>query len=168
MARVLSNNALVNHPSYSKILARYNQMMRDDGRVNNKKFYEMFVVTEIPTYKMCSWYKFLGRFQDEAGISAPVPDAPVIQGAVAEDTAIVLRDNQTATVTLIQNILNISAQAAQQVLDDPKLISLKDRIKLGLDVMKAQDSRVKAIGNIKADNREQQRFEQAMGNAAYD
>lgn len=142
-------------------------MLKRDGRVNNKNFYETIILAEIPDYKMSNWYKFLTRFKTEAGIVAVSPQGPVMHGADGQELAATMRTNQVATIEVIQRFLNISADAAQKIMEDPSLLSIKERAELGLKAMKAQDSRIHAVGKLREDNREQERFDRAFGDAAY-
>lgn len=145
----------------------YNALLKRDGRVNNKKFYEEVILPEIPSYDMSSWYKFLKRFKTEIGIVPITPAAPVVQGEAGKELAATLLTNHEATQRAIQAALNISADALQQILENPELLPVDKRAELFVKIMKAQDSRVKAIGGIRADNREQERFDRMMNNAAF-
>lgn len=166
--KVLSTNILANHPAYGKIIATYNRMLKEEGSVNNKNFYETIVLPEIPGYKMSNWYKFLNRFKTEAGIVPVSPIAPVVIGDSGKELAATMLSNQQATAKLIQSMLNISADAAAKIADDPSLLTAKERAELGLKAMKAQDSRIHAVGKLREDNREQERFERAFDGAAYE
>lgn len=184
--RTLSTNKLTSHPSYNKILASYNSLLREKGKVNSKKFYQEVILKEIPDYSISSWYFFLKRFKTTIGIAPPTQVITASQRArenaskgiarlesehvpteEENQTAITIQTNQQATIAMVQSILNISAKAAQEVLENPDLISYEKRIELGLKMMKAQDSRAKTIGAMRADNREQERFDRAMDNAAF-
>lgn len=171
--RAYASNRLASHLAYPKILSEYNARLARDGKVNAKKFYEEIVSKEIRDYSMSAWYQFLKRFETPQGLSVMgvkprEGSLTTSEGAPVEDeTKIIIVDNQRATADMIQRVLNISAHAAQAVLDDPDLIPYEKRIELGLKVMKAQDSRVKAIGGMRADMRDQERFERAQDSAAY-
>lgn len=165
--RVLSTNILVNHPAYLKLMSAYNEMLKRDGRVNDKKFYEEVVLKEIPEYKMSSWYKFLRRFKTEAGIVPVHPSAPVLHGEEGMALAKTMLTNNEALQTSIAHALNISAAALKDIMENPELIPAEKRAELFLKVMKAQDSRVKAVGAIRADNREQERFDRSMDSAMF-
>ena len=68
---------------------------------------------------------------------------------------------------LISSILNISATAALEIIKDPTKLTTKERIELGLKGMKAQDSRIHAVGKLREDNREQERFDKAFSGASF-
>ena len=168
--RALSTNILANHPAYQKLMSTYNELLKRDGKVNNKKFYEDIILAEIPEYTMTSWYHFLKRFKTEAGIvpiSVPMASAPVAVGDVGAELKKTFLSNSEATQNSIAAALNLSATALQEIIDNPTLLSTEKRAELFLKVMKAQDSRVKAIGTIRADNRDQERFDRAMDSSAY-
>lgn len=169
--KALSTNTLVNHPAYARILTQYNDLLAKKGKVNNKKFYEEIILPEIPTYNIQSWYYFLGRFKTVSGLAAAevVPPADLQKKEdVSNELIGTMMTNQEATVKLIQLALNISAARAQKIMENPHLLSHKEAIDLGLKAMKAQDSRIHAVGKLREDTREQEKFERAFGNAAYD
>lgn len=173
MVRTLSTNKLTNHPAYPKIIAAYNMQLKEKGKVNALAFYRDVVLKEIPDYDQSSWYFFLKRFKTSIGI---VPATAVTHSEAASVPAVTAATEELATTMLSNNealqksiaaALNISASALRDILENPELLSAEKRAELFLKVMKAQDSRVKAIGTIRADNREQERFDRAMDNAAF-
>lgn len=172
MLKASHKNILVKHPAYAKILFQYNELLQKEGKVNNKKFFDEIVSPEIPGYKMQSWYMFLKRFKTNAGIIAVNPETttpdfmPAAEGITNELTH-TLMTNQEATAKLIAGILNISASAAMEVIKDPTKLTTKERIELGIKGMKAQDSRIHAVGKLREDNREQERFDRAFDAASY-
>ncbi len=167
--KVREDNILANHPAYPKILESYNMLLKEKGKVNNKKFYETVILPEIPGYHMQSWYQFLKRFRTEVGIvpTSSGPKVPASVPAAEMEVAKTLLSNSEATQRAVALALNISADALQNLMENPEQMSTKDRTELFLKVMKAQDGRVKAIGTIRADDREQQKFDHAFGGAAF-
>ncbi len=162
-------NRLVSSPAYPKILHQYNERLQRDGKVNDKKFYEEVVLRDLPGYHLQSWYQFLKRFKTDHGIiPAETVKSSIVQSEAAEVTvATTLLDNKTATANLIQAALNISAAAAQRIIENPQLLSDKERIEIGLKAMKAQDSRIHAIGKVREESREQEKFDRAFSKGAY-
>lgn len=172
--KALSTNKLVNNAAYPKILEQYNERLQSDGKVNNKKFWEDVVRKEIPSYSMQSWYFFLKRFKTEYGIlkAEVMPDGanlnlPSSTEEGIQKVARTLLSNSQATVNLIQGLLNISADAAREIIEHPEKLSAKDRLDLGIKAMKAQDSRIHAVGKIREDSREQEKFDRAFEGANY-
>ena len=172
--RTLSTNTLATHPAFPKIVEAYNSRLKERGKVNAKKFYEEVILAEIPTYSLQSWYYFLKRVSTTDGIGevsvhspATVNVEPASADAALTDLRTTLLTNSEATQRAIQAALNISSDALQQILENPELLSMKERAELFVKIMKAQDSRVKAIGGMRADNREQERFDRMMDSAAY-
>lgn len=167
--RVLASNRLAKSEHYGKILKEYNERYTRDGMVNQLKFYTEIVKPLVPNYSQRAWYQFVNRFKTGAGliafqaaemaVSAPVDPVP------GEKT---LLSNTVATATLIQSILNIGAERAQQILENPSLLTAKEAVELSLKGMKAQDSRIHAIGKIREDSREQEKFDRAFDGANYD
>lgn len=169
MPKVLSTNRFATHPSFEKIVAAYNKQLAQFGKINDKKFWEAVIVPEIPGYSLWAFYDFLKRARTEAGIGpVHLATAPLLSttpdGEALRQTML---SNADATTRALSLALNISAEALQQIIDNPESVSAEKRAELFLKVMKAQDSRVKAIGSMRADNRDQERFEHAMGTAAY-
>ncbi len=170
MLKTSHRNKLVKHPAYQKILHQYTERLQRDGRVNNKRFYEEVILPEIPDYNMQSWYMHIKKFGTATGI---IP-AQVVDGSVKDITPDaernfnnVLLSNKDATAKLVASALNISAQAAQDIIDNPSLLSAKERLEIGLKAMKAQDSRIHAIGKVREDNREEEKLSRAFSDGAY-
>lgn len=170
--RALATNKLATSPAYPKILQQYNERLQRDGKVNNKKFFEEVIKPEIPSYSLQSWYFFLKRFKMQTGLVAAevVPshggtlaDAAESEGAVSRT----LLSNQEATAQAIQRALNIGNDRLAQIMENPQLMTAKEAIDLIFKAMKAQDSRIHAIGKVREDNREQERFDRAFSGAAY-
>jgi hypothetical protein len=168
--KVSKQNILANHSSYPKILEAYTLELSSTGKVNAKRFHETVIAKEIPGYALQSWYSFLRRFSTEAGLLPLQPAEGKDLGRV-DDAQMglvkTLLTNSEATQAAVAHALNISATALKDIMEHPELIPAKDRAELFLKVMKAQDSRVKAIGGMRADNREQERFERMQSSAAY-
>lgn len=163
--RVLSTNMLANSPHYETILNEYNKQYQIEGKVNNLKFYREVIVPLMPEYKMSNWYKFLRRFQTTAGLQQikKEPETTIVPSTPGE---MVMLDNHLATAKLVQSILNVSADRAAEIAKNPSLLSAKEAIELGLKVMKAQDSRIHAVGKLREDNRQQEKFDRAFSDAA--
>ncbi len=172
MLKASPTNTLVAHPSYQKIMHLYNEELQHEGKVNNKKFYETVILKEMPEYHLQSWYQFLKRFKTDHGIIPATITGPSGLGTLstpsaANDVARTMLSNQEATAKLVAGLLNISADAAADILADPTKLSPKDRLELGIKIMKAQDSRIHAVGKLREDNREQEKFDRAFDSAAF-
>lgn len=170
--RALKNNRLVHHPAYAKIVHLYNEELKDKGKVNSKQFFERHVQPEIHNYSITAWYNFLKRFKTDVGLIVAEtvvkdPVAPQSASPSAELTKTLL-SNQAATANFIQAALNIGAERARQILENPSLLTAKEALDLSLKAMKAQDSRIHAVGKIREDNREQEKFERTFSGAAYE
>lgn len=171
MLNVLKTNILANHPAYPKIFSKYNEILSQEGKINNKKFFEEVILPEIPHYSLKSWYQFLTKFKTEKGLvetkQSRFHEAPatIVENQVAKTMA----SNQDATAHLIQKTLNISNEAATRIMEHPELMTDNDRkqVELGLKAMKAQDSRIHAIGKIKEDSREEEKLQRLFDNATY-
>lgn len=173
--KALATNKLANSPAYPKILNKYNEILQQEGKVNNKKFYEQYILPEIPSYHLQSWYAFLKRFKLEAGlVVAEVLPADVGPHAANEKAPAVealrttLLTNSEATSKGIQMALNIATDRLQQIMENPQLMTAKEAIDLLFKAMKAQDSRIHAVGKIREDNREQEKMDRAFAGAQYE
>ena len=174
MPVVLSSNRVVYSPHYGKILSEYNARLAASKKhkVNEKKFHEEVLQALIPNYSLAAWYQFVGRFKTTAGLVAqnamillgdkPIPGME--EGKILDS----LMSNEVATQVGIQRALNIGAKMLSKVNKSPELIPLKDAVELLFKAMKAQDSRIAALGKVRADNRETLKFERAFGQAAYE
>lgn len=187
--RINPLNVLANHKACTLIISHYNRTLREDGKLNRRKFYLEVILPEIPGYTESAWYSFLRKYGDDDGfLELPKPGvlakppAPVaitgeiVEGALGSDSpavnpdgalAQVLLENKNAISDAINLALNISADALEEIRQDPSLVPARIRAEFFLKVMKAQDSRVKAVGTMRADNREQERFDRAQNSALY-
>lgn len=166
--RASPKNILVTHRSYEKIITAYNEELKRDGKVNNLDFFRRVVEPEIPGYKSQSWYQFLKRYKTNVGIMAAfVPSAAVPVPTADEALATTMMTNNVATAKLVSSLLNISADAAADILANPHLITPEKRIELGIKIMKAQDSRIHAVGKLREDTREQEKFDRAFESANF-
>jgi hypothetical protein len=170
MLKVLPGNRLVSSPAYGKILESYNRILGEEGKVNDKKFYEEYVKPEV-NIGLQSWYYFLKRFRTAAGIVAAemttTARSPMLKDEGERKVAMTMMTNHEATAKMISRILNISADAAQEIIDDPTRLTPEKRVELGLKIMKAQDSRIHAVGKLREDNREQEKFERTFNDAQF-
>jgi hypothetical protein len=161
------SNRLVTSPHYGRILREYREWLLRDGAVETKKFFEQVVFGLVPNYGLNAFYAFVKKFKTFDGLSQantlamdkPPAETPSVE---IDKTRLAIASNQKATANLIQIALNISADRAKHILEHPELLSNKDALDLGIKAMKAQDSRIHAIGKIREDNREQEKFERAF------
>ncbi len=174
-----STNRLATSPAYSKILYEYNRQFQETaGRMSDKKFYENFVATEVKNYGLAAWYGFLKRFKSQATGLLPieVSDSTKIIGTDQEAAlSKTIRSNEIATQEGISHALNLGAEFYKMLWkkyqEDPESLTDFEK-KIFADAMfkamKAQDSRIHALGKVRQDNRDQARFERAFGEAAYE
>jgi len=175
MPRAISTNRLVHSKFYAEILKEYNENFARDGRVNAKKFYENFIVSRIPKYSLQSWYQFLKKFETTAGLVAARVGAIVLStpnnpnNRAKQENSLLngMMDSAAATRLGIARALNIGADALQEILEHPELLSHKDRARLLLEAMRAQDSRIAATARVRQDKREEIAFQSVFGDAAY-
>lgn len=177
--RAQARNKLATHPSYPKILAKYNELFCKHGHVNNGKFYREYILPEIPDYHIQSWYQFLRRaFKKEAGLEeAVVGDAydaykkalnkpigkEVVERALSEN--ITLSDEATARG--IRLALNVGTAALQKLMENPEKLLMKEAIELLFKAMKAQDSRARVIKEVRQDVREEEKFNKMLNEEIY-
>lgn len=177
------DNTLVISPHYAEILKEYNkQYTEKKGKMNDGKFFKEFIEPRVPGYKLMTWYKFLRRWKDASGLSvlAKIPLQPeqphIGELSDVEEQQLELKKtflaNEQATQQGIQNALNLGALFYAELwrkystglpLTTFEQKCLADAL---FKAMKSQDSRIHAIGKIKQDNRDEERFNRAFGDAA--
>ena len=153
--------------------------MQRDGKVNRLKFYREVILPKIPDYDQNSWYGFLNRAYEKTGASnlpLPVPDEQELTkthqlGELQKN----LVANEIATQEGVSHALNLGAafykNLWQKYIDNPASITqFEERVLESslFKAMKAQDSRIHAIGKVREDGREQAKFERAFRSAAAD
>lgn len=172
MSGPLSTNILVSSKHYATILKEYNDQLSKNGKVNAGKFHREFIIPRMPTYKVQNWYKFLQRFRTSIGtIEARLTAAPLVAPDQAANQELALRDRlltmNEASRKGILKMLNIGNEELDNLLDNPHLLTSKEKINLLLQAMKATDSRAKASVDLKRDEREQKMFDESFSDAAY-
>ncbi|MFA5792171.1 MAG: hypothetical protein WC884_04025 [Candidatus Paceibacterota bacterium] len=168
--KTLSTNRLAGSHYYREILHEYNQQLKLSGKVNNLKFYREVILPLIPNYHIQSWYQFLHRFKAPADfVLAEARNLSIKDQLKKEKNKlhVTLLSNETATSLGIQRALNIAADRLIEIMENPQLMSAKDAVDLLFKAMKAQDSRIHAIGKIREDNRKEDMFERVFSEVAY-
>ena len=169
--KAAATNRLVNAPCYAKIITLYNEMLQRDGKVNNKKFYEDYILPELPGYHLQSWYMLLKRFKTEAGIVAATihhGSPATIDSDITAPLSATLMNNKDATAKALSLALNIGMDRLQAIMENPQMMTAKEAVDLVFKAMKAQDSRIHAIGRVREDNREEEKMDRAFEGAAYE
>lgn len=173
--RALSNNTLATSKFYGQILHEYNLRFIRDGVVNGRRFFFEVIAPLLPEYKMQSWYQFLRRFKTANGLAAAQVGVAPIMGlqekrAEENDFQKNLVASEVATHKGINLALNLGMQRLMKLVEDPDEVakmSGKDVIDLLFKAMKAQDSRIHAIGKIKEDDREEKKFNRVFNQGIY-
>lgn len=174
---VLRRNKIVSSPHYAIILSEYNRLFKEHGKVNKLKFFDEFVSKKIPNITPQAWYGFVKKFEGQAGlIAAEVSNnktSEVIAEEAVRDLAETLRTNKEAEAVGINNALNVGAalyeKIASKYLSGQTLTQfeescLKDVL---FKAMKAQDSRIHAIGKVREDHRQERILDQIFTNDTY-
>lgn len=183
---VSPHSVLGNHPKISEIISTYNEWLKRDGKVKAKTFHREVILPIAPEASLSGWYDFLRRFRSEDGAITEQPEtgnkdvatiedypdnAPAALVTSVEEVKKTLLTMNEATKSVMALAMNISVQALQEMIENPESVPLAKRAELFAKVMKAQDSRVmtqvKALGQMRNDEREQQRFERMMETGAY-
>ncbi len=170
MKALYSNNRLIKSGQYSRIMRLYNLELTTKGKCNASKFYREVIQPSVPNYKLNSWLAFLKRIENDVDLvvaranAALASTSPESATMALQETMI---DAATATRLGIARALNIGADALNQILDHPELMSPKDRADLLMKAMKAQDSRIHATAKIRQDSRQQTAFDVVFTEAAY-
>lgn len=176
---VLKNNKLASSVHYGTILKEYNKVFdaqKEKGkRVNDGEFWKNFIIPLIPDYQRQSWYYFLRKFKTQAGLTAAYNTDLGREIAVKEERGLVQEDilgeklltNEVATSQGIRKALNIGKEAFDLLVNHPEELSVKERAAIFFQAMKAQDSRIHALGRVKEDAREDMKMRQAFEQSAY-
>lgn len=167
-------NRIVNDPAYPVIIEMYNKELQEKGKVNKKRFYEEVIKKKIPSYTMSAWYQFIKRFETNVGLVAVGVEQQLSSKQDADNgLQATLLTNEQATAKGIKAALNIGARfyneilrkyQAGEILTKFEESCLKDAM---FKAMKAQDSRIHAIGKVREDNREEQKLQKTFEDAAY-
>lgn len=168
IVRVIATNRLATSPFYAEIVAEYNERLKRDGRVNTRSFFKEVVSPRIPNYKENAFYKFIRKIKTAGGL-APVVGSGLDLPMTPEEEQIrnTLLSNQEATQRGVAYALNIGKKALEEILQNPT-ISVEKRVELLFKAMKAQDSRIHALGKMREDSREQAKFDHAFQDASAD
>jgi len=177
MIGFISTNKLMTSPHAVEILRAYNEILLRDGKVNKLKFYRDVILPKIPEYDQGSWYSFLKRQHAKLGSAAaslPVPTVNDIEKNTELDAMQdVIVANDEATQSGVKYALNIGAKFYKKLwkkyTETPDLLTEVERRILSdslFKAMKAQDSRIHALGKVREDNREQYKFDRAFQSAA--
>ncbi len=178
---MITKSRLASHPKYAVILHQYNEWLQRDGKVNSLKFFNEVIHPVFPEFHVQSWYLFVRKFKTSAGLIAAQAGTQqqIAAGSNADialqETARTLLTNDQATQRGIHTALNLGAafyealwkkyNEAPETLTDFEKRCLSDSM---FKAMKAQDSRIHAIGKVREDNRNQARFDHAFKNAGMD
>ena len=174
----ISTNKLMTSPYAYEILREYNARLQRDGKVNKLAFHREVILPKIPDYKQISWYCFLRRAYDKIGspnLPVPLPDGQQLDAVHgAGEMVKTLQSNELATREGISHALNLGAAFYAELwtkykTDPESLTDFEKKIFSDsmFKAMKAQDSRIHALGKVRQDNRDQARFERAFGESVY-
>lgn len=169
MAEFLTTNPIVTHPSYAEILHDYNEILRTGKKVSQLKFHREVVSVKIPTCSYRSWHYFIKKLENPHALPA-VPETIVAANVERTELSNILLSNQQATEQGLQAALNIGSIALRDLFNDPIALARMPKEKLAdlmFKAMKAQDSRVHAIGRMKDDRRAEEKFNRLLNNGTY-
>lgn len=169
---------IAKRPGYVEVIREYDRQLRaalaEGKKVNKRAFYRDIVRPAIPDLSEQGWYTHIRRFKDSAALvtaqalaATGTPDDrdPAEVGESIEQTMV---SSQEATRLGIQMALNIGSKRLKKILENPELMTNKEASDLLFKAMKAEDSRVGAMGKLRQDLREEERFQKAFGDAQYD
>lgn len=185
---VQRNNVLTSSEHYATILKTYNKLFDEHQAkgtfLNDGKFWEEHIKPFLPEYSKQSWYYFIRKFKTQAGIAAVCdsegrevlkyegsPENPDDNDpGMLEEIALgdKLLTNEVATNDGIRKALNIGKGAFDKLMNHPEQLSIKERANIFFLAMKAQDSRIHALGKVKEDAREDMKMERAFENSLYE
>ncbi len=173
----ISTNKLMTSDHGYEILREYNERLKRDGKINRLAFYREFILPRIPDYDVNSWYGFLSRTYKKIGSSKlpiPLPDETQLEKThLTGELVNTMLSNEIATQKGIKNALNLGAMFYEALykkyIEHPDDLTEFEKRVLADSLfksMKAQDSRIHALGKVREDDREQAKFERAFRGAA--
>lgn len=178
---MITKSRIASHPKYAVILHQYNEWLQRDGKVNSLKFFNEVIHPVFPEFHVQSWYLFVRKFKTSAGLIAAqaLGQGEAAAGTNADrelqTTARAMLTNDQATQRGISTALNLGAAFLEKLWkkynETPETLTDFERRCLSdamFKAMKAQDSRIHAIGKVREDNRQQARFDKAFEGAAFD
>lgn len=173
---MVTKSKLAKNPKFPAIINSYNEILKRDGRVNNSQFYREYILPVIPDANYFAFYAYLRRFRTVEGLmpARHINDNSI--SALKEETEELQRtmlSNNEATQRGMRSALNLGAAFFEKLWErynaDPESLTPFEQKVLSdslFKAMKAQDSRIHAIGKIREDNREEAKFNRAFDNAA--
>ena len=168
-----STNSVINHAKYQEIAALLRErIVAGGGKVNAAKFYREVIASEAPDITYKAWTHYMAKLKaidpGFESLASPKTLSPAIAATV--DISTIIADGRRATESGLNSMIHIGAKALESIIRDPALMErlpLKDRIMLLPLAMKAQDSRVHAIGRMKDDRRAEEKFNRLLNNGTY-
>lgn len=168
MHRIIKTNRLVNSPHYTRILTEYNTRAKL-GKVNATKFFNEVVAPSIPNYSLDAFHKFLKNFKVAGELIAvkTVESLTNNDPKAAETLMNNLSTREAATRTGLLAALNIGSKKIQEAITNPEALTFKEGMQLFFGAMKAEDSRIVAIGKVRKDLREEELFNKVLDEGNY-
>lgn len=175
---MVTKSKMALNPKFPAILQQYNLLLQAHGKVNTSKFFKEIVQPDMPEVSFSSWYEFLRRFKTVNGIQpvtyVKAPEEKLLTEAQRE-LANTLRANDEATQIGVKSALNLGARFFEMLwlkyTETPENLSTFEKKVLSealFKTMKAQDSRIHAIGKVKADSREEEKMARAFDESAFE
>lgn len=163
---------LTESPHYHEILREYNALIEKQGKVNNSKFFLNNVQPRVPEISYQIWYSHLQRIARKSGQVTIVPHSgsdkqKLIQSQEKQLEGHLQKTSENTQVS-IAGALAVGRSAIEEILENPMKLSISERMKIFFDAMKAQDSRIRAIAEIKKDAREEKAFAKAFEDATFE
>lgn len=172
---IRSDNKLVGSKHYGTILREYNKQYSETGRVQGRNFYNEVITPLLPDYSLSAWYQFIRKFKNEAGLEVinKFPSQDLVPGDPSIEEG-KFKTNQDAISSGISDALTLGATFYNALLkkynESPASLEAWERKILAdslFKAMKAQDSRIHAIGKIKESNREEEKMDHLFETGAY-
>lgn len=164
-------HSLMEADFYEEMAAEYNSIISSAGKVNRSAFYAQRIAPRLPDFTAGLFYRFVARYADKSG------RLPGAKAVVAARNEIIEKEKKSIESLLarsskftqegIATAIALGNITLQECLENPGLLTANERIKLLFDAMKAQDSRVRALAELKKDAREQKVFDKVFNEAVY-
>ena len=174
---VKAHSKIITSPHYGEILKEYNKVYARDGKVNNLKFYREVISRLVPEYKQRAWYDFVNKFKSVAGLMANGTGETelVVPGEQERELIFNFAADKIATSQGINKALNFGTVAIEKLVEkfsqNPESLTTRELLKMSdflFKAMKAQDSRIHALGKVNEEKREDMKMQRAFDNAFYE
>lgn len=156
---------------YPNILEQFCIELRKKGKVNRQRFWREQILPLIPNFNRDDFYRYLHKYEPSVELTANrvIKNFTSGEGLITQEEK-VRELLSTAAVNVQIGVaagIKVGSEALQEMIEHPERVPPEDRARFIFDAMKAQDSRIRAIAEIKKDAREERAFNKVFEDATY-